>query len=120
MIHTREDWKFGGYTEGEWTSSAFDPTYWSFVKADNTFIFSLNLKKKYPPYNSYASIYCVGNQGPTFGQSKNIAVSNYSLRDKSYCYEFASFKDMDKTNEFNGCKKEFIAKELEVFSVEKL
>jgi hypothetical protein len=117
LIQTTDDFVFGGYSQTDWDSFD-DPSGWKYKKCKEAFIFSLNLKKKYPSKGEGREIFCNKLVGPTFGYGHDISVAYHCLNDESSCNSGISFTDMSKVNEFNGGKQKFIAKEVEVYSVQ--
>ena len=122
LISTTEGWKFGGYTDSSWK----DPRdYWfeeneDIVDTNNTFIFSLNLHKKYPSIYKSPKIRCGFDKGPNFGDGPDIMIVNKFFKIFSTCNSPMSFGNMEKPNEFNGGTNAFIVKDIEVFHVEDL
>lgn len=113
VIKTKDDWIFGGYTSLSWNPSS------GAVKKDNdSFVFSLNLKKIYFfSGNKEYSIYCDGNKGPSF-------VGMFSIEEKILnCMSYINnwgvqcFSGESSVHEINGGKNEFEIEELEVFQV---
>ena len=117
LVHTEDDWIFGGYTDLLWESGP-KPDSWCYKTSKNTFIFSLNLKMKYPGDNGHAEILCVEKQGPTFGRGYDFFINDNCFMNKSQCVSPVSFGNMRQKNEFNGGQKDFIPKEVEVYLVE--
>ena len=121
LITTIDGWKFGGYTDSSWKSLR-DQRYQDEISdskpTHKTFIFSLNLLKKYPPIFMNPFINCGKDKGPTFGSGPDIGIASNCLSKESQCNSPTSFSGMKKSNEFNGGKSKFIVKEMEVFYVE--
>ena len=117
LISTQAGWKFGGYTDSSWRSDE-DPGTWSFQTGNNIFLFSLNLKKKYPSFNKTPGIFCAGSKGPTFGHGFDISVSHKCLHEQSACNSPSSFMNLATANEFNGNEVKFLAKEIEIYQIE--
>ena len=120
LISTKEGWIFGGYTDTSWEYSKTNYFFWKFKSTNNTFIFSLSLRKKYPPSIDHPQIICSGSKGPAFGQGFDILVSEQSLTIKSSCNSPSSFENLLERNEFNGNNNAFIAKEIEVYKVDEI
>lgn len=116
IVSTVDDWKFGGYTKTNWQSFS-KPTGWMYKTGNDTFLFSLNLKVKYPP-KSGGEIFCKGIQGPSFGSGHDFAVMDNCLTSQGVCNSPVSFTGLREKNEFNGGKSVFLAKEVEVYLVE--
>lgn len=117
LIDTYDGWRFGGYTESIWDFNERGYTMDGYKSAYDTFIFSLNLKKKYKGIKSYVKIYVGRDKGPSFGEG-DIVIENECLHRISKCRSPETFGNLKRINEFNGGKEEFIAKEVEVFQVE--
>lgn len=116
LVNTKDGWKFGGYSELKWKSGDGSP--YQFHK--NVFIFSISLKKKYPPVHGGAAILWNVDRGPTFGYSYDVSISDNCFKKESVCNSPVSFENMKDRNEFNGGKNTFIVKEVEVYLVEKV
>ena len=119
LISTTNNWRFGGFTDMSWMD-----TNDILIDEDDskitysTFIFSLNLKTKYPSIDTNPIIKCGMEKGPTFGKQMDIMIVDNCFTQKSKCNSPGSFgNNMQKKNEFNGGEDEFIVKELEVFHV---
>ena len=119
LISTTNNWRFGGFTDMSWMD-----TNDILIDEDdskityNTFIFSLNLKTKYPSTDANPIIKCGMEKGPTFGKKMDIMVVDNCFQQRSKCNSPGSFgNNMQQQNEFNGGEDEFIVKELEVFHV---
>lgn len=116
IVSTVNGWRFGGYTQTSWQSFP-DPSSWMYKSGNDIFLFSLNLKVKYPSKGA-GEIFCKGIQGPTFGNGHDFAVMDKCLVSESKCNSPVSFNGLREKNEFNGGNKEFLAKEVEVYLVE--
>ena len=120
LISTQEGWKFGGYTDSFWEDPNSEDFYTSvIIPTENTFIFSLTFKKKYHSEKKDPPITCKYSSGPTFGLGPDIEIVSNFFSNYSSCNSPNTFGNMDKINEFNGGKKHFLVKEIEVFSVNK-
>lgn len=117
IIQTQNNYIFGGYSKVDWDSFN-DPSGWAYKRCNDAFIFSLNLKKKYPTKGEGREIYCNKLVGPTFGHGHDISLAFHCLNDMSSCDSSISFKGVSEVNEFNGGKRKFLAKEVEVYSVQ--
>ena len=108
FIETKDDFRFGGYTELEWDS-------YSFEKKDNsTFLFSFNNKEKYSKRNNNYSICCSKDQGPKFGWGPQIYFYENLINGRSIKSDNNSFV-LD--NIFVDGKEEWETKEIEVFQI---
>ena len=117
IIITEEGWKFGGYTDALWSSKR-DFYDWTYKSSKSSFIFSLNLKRKYSINKYLNAIFCSGNYGPTFG-AHDIDIHNTYFNKTSKCNSPSSYNVLKK-NEFNGGKSDFMVKELEVYLVQEI
>lgn len=106
IIKTKKKWIFGGYT-----SLAWNPDLGSEKIDEESFIFSLNLRKvfEFKSNNNNYSILCNKYKGPCFGGMFNIQEN--ILKKKQYFIENCSGK------EINGGENEFEIQELEVFHI---
>ena len=119
VVNTREGWKFGGYSEVSWHVDSFFFNYeQSYKECNNSFIFSLNLKKKYLNKHTGAEIFCSKRKGPSFGFELDFSIADNCLQRNSSCNFPGSYGDKEERNEFNGNKTLFLVKELEVYSVQ--
>ena len=115
LIKTTENKIFGGFTPLDWKSNG---------KAINdlsnqTFIFSLNLKKKFNMINKNAqAIYCPSNNGPNFGNC-DFGLEKNMKSGKTYANANCNFL-YNNNLELTGGKGEtenFGTEELEVYKV---
>ena len=115
LVKTTKNKIFGGFTPLNWRSEGKginDPD-------KNTFIFSLNCKKKYNMIkeNNW-SIYCQKNNGPNFGNSDFYLKENmknggtYANKDCSFLKD----NNLELTGG-NGNNEDFETEELEVYKV---
>ena len=110
IIETTKNRIFGGYTPLNWNKSCVDSTY-------QTFIFSLNLMKKYDLINKNEFAIREGD-GPWFGNC-DIGLNNNMKEGQTYAKSNCNFLSNNNL-ELTGGKGEnenFETKEFEVFSV---
>ena len=104
IIHTKNDYIFGGYTEKSWSMKSQD---------DNAFCFSINLKKIYPIMKGKIAIGGGGSDnGPIFYGSYNFIQIGKDA--------FSSFghHSCDKTSNYEGVLNNFeISGGIEYFSI---
>ena len=62
LIQTSKNYVFGGYTNSSWGGDG------NYIDDDSTFIFSLDLMKKYTKYEGTNTAYSSNNFGPCFGK----------------------------------------------------
>ena len=105
LIETDKGYKFGGYTPMDWTSIFEDKT------DDLTFIFSLNLMKKYNKFKDGYSIRLNKDFGPIFG----IGHDFYLYMDMNEGH--SENGNFIKNNELTNGEKNYKVKEFEVFQV---
>ena len=119
FISTKDDWKFGGYTD---TKSQVIPNQlgWLSQPCKESFIFSINKKRKYPLSEvDDGGVMYKNSLGLSFGKGDFVIVDKF-LTNKCSCNFPFSFGDKQLSrNEFNGGKWDFNIKEVEVFLVEK-
>jgi len=109
LIETNKNYKFGGYTPLDWES----PLHFINKNDELTFLFSLNLMKKYTKIEEGRSIYLNSEYGPCFGQGSDIGIGNKKMnhgyvRNTNYMIDY----------EVTYGDSYFECKEVEVFKVE--
>ena len=120
IILTTDGWKFGGFTDATWENTIEDWIDGDHKLTDNTFLFSLNLQKKYYSLYLRSIIMCGLHRGPTFGEGPDIYVVDNCFSNPSTCNSPYTFRSMEINNEFNGGKSEFLVKDIEVYLVENM
>ena len=115
LIKTTKNKIFGGFTPLNWKNQGYEIK----DKSNQTFIFSLNLKKKYNMLkkDGYA-IYCRKDYGPNFGNS-DFDLNENMKTGESYANEYCNFL-CDNNLELTGGKgnnENFETEELEVYQV---
>ena len=112
IIHSKNNFKFGGYTEKSWSKVSTD---------DNAFCFSIDLQKIYKIKNKEIAIY--GGEegyGPIFyGESFNfieIGKSAFS-NDNHCCKSISSYNGVVEDYEINGGIEKFNIFDYEVFQI---
>ncbi len=119
IIKTTSNRIFGGFTPLNWNNDS--DLYYDNTK--RTFVFSLNLMKKYELKTSASvAIYNENSYGPTFGVYTNGAIVFSSSLKKGISYaksdsNYLSDKNLELTNG-NGSLEHFDTTEIEVFKVE--
>lgn len=112
IIHSKNNFKFGGYTEKSWSKVCID---------DNAFCFSINLQKIYKIKNNEIAIY--GGEegfGPIFyGTSFNfIEIGKCAFSDNNHCCKSNSnYNGVEKDYEINGGIENFNIFDYEVFQI---
>ena len=109
LVKTSKNYIFGGYTPFSWKSEiGYSP------ENDNyTFIFSLNLKKKFNKIKEESLLYFDSGFGPCFGKGGTDFYINGNLN-SGYTTPRSFLKNCELTN---GEKGEFQVKELEIYKV---
>ena len=105
LIETDKGYKFGGYTPIEWKSIYGDKT------DDLTFIFSLNLMKKFNKFKKGYSIRINNDFGPIFGNGHDFYLEMNMNKGRSTNGNY-----LQNTELTNG-ETNFNVKEFEVFQV---
>ena len=113
IIHSKNDYIFGGYTEISW--SQFD-------KDDNAFCYSINLKKIYPIMKGKRAIGGSPTSGPIFyGDSYNFIQigQNAFLNDNKThsCNKKSNYEGVEKDFEISGGVEYFSVSDYEVFQI---
>ena len=117
LIKTTKDRIFGGFTTLNWKEESEKGV--KFDENDETFIFSLNLMKKYDmiDYRGKEAIKCWNKMGPIF--SNDFGFFENLKKGESYANTYSNFLSNNNL-ELTGGKgksKEFETKELEVYKV---
>ena len=117
LIKTTKDKIFGGFTPLNWKQESEKGV--KFDENNETFIFSLNLMKKYDmmDYKGKEAIKCWNKMGPVF--SNDFGLFENLKKGESYANTYSNFLSNNNL-ELTGGKgknKEFETKELEVYKV---
>ena len=116
LIKSTSNKIFGGFTPLKWDDGN------DYDKNKTTFVFSLNLMKKFNMKNKdKRAIYCYESYGPIFGDSNSAAIyfSTSLEKGKSYADEDSNYLPFNKLELTNGIGnyEDFDTKEIEVFEV---
>ena len=115
LIKTTKNKIFGGFTPFNWESKTGNKC----DKSDQTFIFSLNLMKKYDLINKEKNaIYFRENIGPAFGGT-DLQIDSNMKKGKTYSNEYTNFlsnNNLELTGG-KGTNESFDVEELEIFKV---
>ena len=115
LVKTSKNKKFGGFTPLNWQSSGCGIN----DSTNQTFIFSLNLEKKYNIINkNYFGIYCSKAYGPNFGDC-DFDLKENMKKGETYANKHCSFlsnNNLELTGG-KGAHEEYEADELEVYKV---
>ena len=112
LVLTKNDKKFGGYTESLWNDSN------STRKDEKAFCFSFDLNKIYKSKIGMNAIYCKKNGGPIFCDM--FGINNNFIVDGGFCKikELAELKYDNISSDYELAEQElFEIKELETFEI---
>ena len=102
--------RFGGYASVSWESRQ------NYVRDDNAFLFSLDLKKCFKKKAKYSSLYDHSNFGPTFGEGHDLHIANNCKAGSgSYCGGPNTYSEVT-IKELTG-ERNFGVDDYEVYSV---
>ena len=113
IIKTDQGIRFGGYTTKTWNCNE------ECKKDDEAFLFSLDLKKKYPIIKgTECAIYCNNEFGPTFGEGFDLSLcDNYMGVNGSYSNFPTSYGKGYPSNELTGKNSNFKISDVEVYQI---
>ena len=114
LVKTTKNKIFGGFTPLNWDNSS----YIKIDESNQTFIFSLNLTKKYNMIKKGGDSYCTSSHGPNFGNFDFFLKSNMK-QGGTYANGKCNFLSNNNL-ELTGGKvndEEFEAEQLEVYKV---
>lgn len=110
FVKTKKNRRFGGYTEKCWNESPG-----SYVVDENSFIFSIDEKEKYPVSQTKYSIYNNDSYGPTFGGGHDLYISNFCNENN---LSSAQGRDYKSTHRLSlNLEDNFIVESYEVYQV---
>ena len=111
IVKTTKNKIFGGFTPLNWDNS------WSKIDKDNqTFIFSLNLMKKYDMINiKKQEIYCGSDYGPYFG-GRDFSIESNMKTAQAYANTETNFLSNNNL-ELTGNKGDNISFDIEDFEI---
>ena len=116
LVKTTKKKIFGGFTPLNWENK---PGFYKYDLNDETFIFSINLMKKYNLINKEkGAIYCNSENGPNFG-GRDFCIDKNMRKGDSYANKnsnFLSDNNLELIDE-KGDNKKFDVEEFEVFKV---
>lgn len=110
FIKTKKNRRFGGYTEKCWNESSG-----KYVVDENSFLFSIDEKEKYPVSQPKYSIYNNEWDGPTFGGGHDLYVSNFCNQNNE---SYSLGRDYKLSHKFSlNLENNFIVESYEVYHV---
>ena len=118
LIKTTKNKIFGGFTPLNWESDGAD----KIDDNNETFIFSLNLMKKYDMIKKEkGAIHCQKNNGPYFGgfSARDFSIEKNMKKGETYANEYSNFlsnKNLDLTGG-KGNGETFDIEEFEIFKI---
>ena len=110
LIRNTKGYRCGGFLSQSWSSSN------SYIKDPNAFLFSLEYKEQYLPYDGTNAFYDYSSYGPTFGNYDLYIADNCNQNNSSYCnfpYVYAGGKARCLT----GGWYNFRVDEIEVYKI---
>jgi tetratricopeptide (TPR) repeat protein len=109
LAETTKGYQIGGYTTLDWESDNNGKN-----KTDDlTFLFSLNQMKKYTKKNNSRSIYVYKNDGPGFGNGRDLGIGNPKMTSG-----WSNNSTFLTNNELTNGEGSFTYKEVEVYKVD--
>ena len=110
IIHSKNNYIFGGFTEKSWSSRAND---------DNAFCFSINLKKIYNIIKGKEAIWSGGDNGPNFqGKYNFIQIGREAFVGGNHsCDKTSNYEGVEKDYEICGGVNFFSLADYEVFQI---
>ena len=110
MSKQKKNRRFGGYTEKCWNESSGN-----YIADENSFIFSIDEKEKYPVSQTKYSIYNNDSYGPTFGGGHDLYISNFCNQNNN---SYASGRDYKSSQKFSlNLENNFIVESYEVYHI---
>ena len=113
IIKTKDNFIFGGFTTNFFESS---PYIWK--EDENSFIFSINLKKKFYPKDKKKSILSVKYMGPTFGDGYDVYLHDKFLSEEQKYYNIKDNTYNLKKYELTNGNKSYIINKVEVWKIQ--
>ena len=113
IIKTKDNFIFGGFTTNFFESS---PYIWK--EDENSFIFSINLKKKFYPKDKKKAILSVKYMGPTFGDGYDVYLHDKFLSEEQKYYNIKDNTYNLKKYELTNGNKSYIINKVEVWKIQ--
>ena len=110
IIHSKNNYIFGGFTEKSWSYCSND---------DNAFCFSINLKKIYNIIKGKEAIWSGGDNGPIFqGKYNFIQIGREALLGGNHsCDKTSNYEGVEEDYEISGGVNYFSLEDYEVFQI---
>ena len=113
LVETNKDIRFGGFTTKSWRGN-------NVKKVDNySFVFSLDNNKIFEVIPNQPAIGCYPNYGPVFFGCQMRIYDEFFSKGGTTCHKGLNFKTT-KDYELNNGEKNFIVKDIEVYSLENM
>ena len=113
LVETNKDVRFGGFTTKSWRGN-------NVKKIDNySFVFSLDNNKIFEVIPNQPAIGCYPNYGPVFFGCQMRIYDEFFTKGGTTCHKGLNFKTT-KDYELNNGEKNFIVKDIEVYSLENM
>ena len=113
IIKTKDNFIFGGFTTNFFESS---PYIWK--EDENSFIFSINLKKKFYPKDKKKAILSVFYMGPSFGDGYDVYLHDKFLSEEQKYYNIKDNTYNLKKYELTNGNKSYIINKVEVWKIQ--
>ena len=113
IIKTKDNFIFGGFT-----TNFFESSPYTWKEDENSFIFSINLKKKFYPKDKKKSILSVKYMGPTFGDGYDVYLHDKFLSEEQKYYNIKDNTYNLKKYELTNGNKSYIINKVEVWNIQ--
>ena len=113
IIKTKDNFIFGGFT-----TNFFESSPYTWKEDENSFIFSINLKKKFYPKDKKKSILSVKYMGPTFGDGYDVYLHDKFLSEEQKYYNIKDNTYNLKKYELTNGNKSYIINKVEVWKIQ--
>ena len=113
IIKTKDNFIFGGFT-----TNFFESSPYTWKEDENSFIFSINLKKKFYPKDKKKAILSVKYMGPTFGDGYDVYLHDKFLSEEQKYYNIKDNTYNLKKYELTNGNKSYIINKVEVWKIQ--
>ena len=114
---TTKGYKFGGFTSLSWKNPHNGENCNKYYEDKNSFIFSLNKKRKYYSKIGYNNQVCMwSDRGPSFGGGNDMTLYNNCLHNNK-SYNKCPLTYQTEKYELNGGEEYYTVKDYEVYSI---